>query len=395
MIIPPAQRLSQVKEYYFSVKLREIRQRVANGEDIINLGIGSPDLSPSEATLERLVIEAQQPNHHAYQPYKGIVELRDAFAGWYRKTFRVNLDPHTEILPLMGSKEGIMHISMAFLNPGDEVLVPNPGYPTYASVTRLVGAQVKEYTLQESHDWMPDWEALNAMDLSRVKLMWVNYPHMPTGTPGNDDLVDQLLSFARKNHILLCHDNPYSLILNPHPKSILEKEGAKDVAIELNSLSKSHNMAGWRIGAVVGKSTYINEILKVKSNMDSGMFKPLQLAASAALSQGPEWHEQRNSIYRKRREVAWDILKQLGCTFRENQAGMFTWARIPEKAEHGEAFSETILNETHVFLTPGFIFGTAGERYLRISLCTPIERLEEACQRIRQNALFSQTQKTF
>ena len=394
MIIPPAQRLSQVKEYYFSIKLREIRQRMASGEDIINLGIGSPDLSPSEATLHQLIEAAQHPQHHAYQPYKGILELRAGFAGWYKKTFGVNIDAHTDILPLMGSKEGIMHISMAFLNPGDEVLVPNPGYPTYASVTRLVGATIRSYSLKDSQDWTPNFDELEAADLSKVKLMWINYPHMPTGTPASDELMTQLIEFAHRNKILLCHDNPYSLVLNPHPKSILQYEGAKEVAIELNSLSKSHNMAGWRIGAVVGKSTYIQEILKVKSNMDSGMFKPLQLAAATALSTEPEWHTQRNATYQSRREIAWELLHQLGCTFRENQAGMFVWAKVPEQVENGELFSEQILNETHVFLTPGFIFGSEGDQYLRISLCTEKSRLQEACQRIQQHASFTRTTTT-
>ncbi|MEO1448555.1 MAG: aminotransferase class I/II-fold pyridoxal phosphate-dependent enzyme [Bacteroidota bacterium] len=383
MIIPAADRLGKVEEYYFARKLREIRARDAAGEDIINLGIGNPDLMPATATLKSLVHHAVEPGAHGYQPYKGIPQLREGFASLYLNMYGVVLDAEAELLPLIGSKEGIMHISMAFLNPGDQVLVPNPGYLTYGSVSRLVGAETVLYKLDEAHDWQPDFEALEKQDLSRVKLMWVNYPHMPTGAPATDALMERLIAFGKKHQILICHDNPYSLVLNPHPKSILAYEGARDVAIELNSLSKSHNMAGWRIGMVAGNAAYINLILRVKSNMDSGMFQPLQRAAVEALALPFSWHKERNEEYAKRRVKIEELLTLLDCTFDANQVGMFVWARIPDHVKSGEAMSEEILNAARVFLTPGFIFGSQGERYIRASLCNPLHRLDTALERIR------------
>ncbi len=382
MKIKPAQRLSHIKEYYFSTKLREIRYMDSQGMDIINLGIGSPDLPPSDEAINQLIHHAKDLGNHAYQPYKGIEELREAFRDWYLNTFEVQLNYQEEILPLMGSKEGIMHITMAFVNPGDEILVPNPGYPTYASVGQIVGGNVRSYPLTEHNNWEPDLDQLAQQDLSKVKIMWINYPHMPTGTKANDELFHRLVEFAHEHHILLCHDNPYSLVLNPEPKSILSVQGAKEVAIELNSLSKSHNMAGWRIGMVAGAKEYLTHILKVKSNMDSGMFKPLQQAASWALRLESQWHEERNSVYLRRRDRAFEILKVLGCKYREDQVGMFIWAKLPEGNSTSKEFSDTILHGAKVFLTPGFIFGDQGEGYIRISLCNPIERLNEALDRI-------------
>lgn len=387
MIISPANRLDHVQEYYFARKLRELRNRMAQGEDIINLGIGSPDLSPSDPTLKSLIQHAIEPSNHGYQPYKGIAPLREAFGDWYHRTYGVELDPEQEILPLMGSKEGIMHVSMAFLNPGDQVLVPNPGYPTYSSVAKLLGAEVLSYDLTEQTKWYPDFAALDNMDLSRVKMMWVNYPHMPTGTAGSQALFAQLIAFGKKHQILICHDNPYSMVLNPEPMSLLAVPGAKEVAIELNSLSKSHNMAGWRMGVVVGGVDYINTILQVKSNFDSGMFLPLQQAAVTALGNSGAWHHEQNETYRFRRRIAKRILEALGCTFDPNQVGMFVWARIPATEENSEAFSERILNETSIFITPGFIFGSQGEGYVRISLCTSKARLQESLTRILEKVL--------
>ncbi|MEL6842710.1 MAG: aminotransferase class I/II-fold pyridoxal phosphate-dependent enzyme, partial [Bacteroidota bacterium] len=373
--------------YYFARKLRELRARMAAGEDIINLGIGNPDMSPSDSTLKTLVKTAIEPDQHGYQPYKGIPALRQAFADWYVRTYGVSLNPDSEILPLMGSKEGIMHISMAFLNEGDEVLVPNPGYPTYSSVAKLVGAKIRHYDLTEAKSWQPDFDALEQTDLSKVKIMWVSYPHMPTGAAASRELFARLVAFGKKHQILICHDNPYSLVLNPEPLSIFEVDGAKEVAVELNSLSKSHNMAGWRIGAVSGAADYISTILKVKSNMDSGMFRPLQEAAVTALGNSFEWHGERNEVYRFRRSIAESILRALGCEFQEEQVGMFVWARIPEHAASSEAFSDQVLNEAKVFLTPGFIFGSNGEGYVRISLCTVTPRLQEALTRILEMVL--------
>lgn len=387
MIIPPANRLAQVTEYYFAGKLRELRQRMANGEDIINLGIGNPDMAPSDETVKQLITSAVEPHHHGYQPYKGLPVLRNAFADWYLDTYGVTLDPESNILPLMGSKEGIMHISMAFLNAGDEVLIPNPGYPTYGAVARLLEAKNRFYELSADNDWQPDLKALAQQDLSRVKLMWINYPHMPTGAAARKETFEALVAFAKEHQILLCHDNPYSLVLNPEPISILSVPAAEEVAVELNSLSKSHNMAGWRIGMVAGASTYLDTILKVKSNMDSGMFMATQEAAAKALANPFEWHRQRNEEYELRREIAYQILDSLGCRYERGQTGMFVWAQAPN--HDGMAFSDQVLEETQVFLTPGAIFGTQGESYIRISLCTPRPRLQEALRRMLERQLTS------
>lgn len=382
MLINSANRLAHIQEYYFSRKLREIRRRNVNGEDIINLGIGNPDMQPGDATIKTLIDFAIEPGNHGYQPYKGILSLRQSMTDWYLNTYGVKLDPEHEILPLIGSKEGIMHISMAFLNPGDKVLIPNPGYPTYTSVTKLAGAEPVYYKLTEKNGWYPDFDALEQQNLDSVKIMWVNYPHMPTGAPASKKVFERIIAFGRKHRILICHDNPYSLVLNPVPMSLLAFPKADEVVLELNSLSKSHNMAGWRIGMLAGSKAYISEVLKVKSNMDSGMFLPLQEAAAVALKTPYSWHESRNNTYRERRVIARKILKRLQCSYDENQTGMFIWARIPETAENGETFSESILNERKVFITPGFIFGSAGERYIRISLCSTAEQLQEALQRI-------------
>ncbi len=392
-IIPPASRLNVVKEYYFAGKLRELRSRISEGEDIINLGIGNPDMGPSDDTVKALIQSAVEPHHHGYQPYKGVPGLRLGFADWYLDTYGVMLDPETEILPLIGSKEGIMHISMAFLNPGDEVLIPNPGYPTYSSVTHMVQAIPRAYHLSAEKGWLPNLQALEQEDLSKVKLMWINYPHMPTGTPATMELFEELVAFARRNRILLCHDNPYSLVLNQQPTSIFAVEKAREVAVELNSLSKSHNMAGWRIGIVAGATVYIDNILKVKSNMDSGMFLPLQEAAITALKNGYDWHRIRNEEYAVRKNIATNILDALGCTYADHQAGMFVWARTPASIT-GFDFSDLVLEKALVFVTPGGIFGSEGNHYIRISLCTPRHRLEETLERVEtafSSSIFTQS----
>lgn len=382
MKVKPAERTNSVREYYFSAKLRQIEEMRAAGADIINLGIGSPDQPPSVNTVAKLSEEASKPNVHGYQSYNGSPVLRKAFAGWYQKYFNVTLDPVSEILPLMGSKEGIMHISMAFVDPGDEVLVPDPGYPTYSSVTNLVGGTVRSYALDERSDWQPDLKALEKEDLSKVKLMWTNYPNMPTGAKGSAELFIRLVSFAMEHDILLVNDNPYSFILNNEYLSLLSVKGAMETALELNSLSKSHNMAGWRIGMVAGSSEYIRTILKVKSNMDSGMFLPMQLAAAEALQNPESWYDTVNRTYKQRRKTAESIMNLLDCKFNPDQTGLFLWGRLPEGRQGAEPFVEDILQKAHVFLTPGFIFGSRGERYIRISLCATEERLEEARQRI-------------
>jgi LL-diaminopimelate aminotransferase len=382
MKVKPADRTNTVQEYYFSQKLRQIDQMRSTGADIINLGIGSPDQPPSDNTIRRLADEARKPNVHGYQSYNGNPTLRKAFSDWYLKYFKVRLDPENEILPLMGSKEGIMHISMAFVNTGDEVLVPNPGYPTYSSVTNLVGGKIRYYDLDEKGGWLPDLDKLEKSDLRRVKLMWTNYPNMPTGTKGSASLFRKLVSFSAGHNILLCNDNPYSFILNNDYLSLLAADGALETAIELNSLSKSHNMAGWRIGMVAGNRDYIRNILKVKSNMDSGMFLPLQLAAVEALNNPESWYDTVNKAYKERRKAAESIMELLKCNFDKNQVGLFVWGRIPDEIESCEAFVEEMLNKAHVFLTPGFIFGSQGNRYIRISLCADNERLEEARKRI-------------
>jgi len=382
MIVKPADRTGNVQEYYFSQKLSQIDRMRKEGSDVINLGIGSPDQPPSENTVSTLISEAKKPTSHGYQSYTGIPALRKAFADWYNKYFHVNLNPDNEILLLMGSKEGIMHISMAFVNPGDEVLVPDPGYPTYSSVTNLVGGIVRKYELTEKKGWLPDLESLEMSDLSRVKLMWVNYPNMPTGVKGSIDLFEKLVTFSRKHRILLCNDNPYSFILNNNYRSILAVEGAKDTVLELNSLSKSHNMAGWRIGMVAGHSDYIKTILKVKSNMDSGMFLAMQMAAIEALNNHESWYDTVNSVYLRRRKIVEEIMELLKCRYDKSQAGMFVWGRIPEEITDCESYVENILMKTFIFITPGFIFGKNGERYIRISLCATEEKLNEAKSRI-------------
>lgn len=382
MKVKPADRTASVQEYYFSQKLAQIDKMRREGIDVINLGIGSPDQPPSGSTVEALIREAQKPGSHGYQSYSGIQALRKGFADWYDKYFKVTLNPDNEILLLMGSKEGIMHISMAFVNQGDEVLVPDPGYPTYSSVTSLVGGIVRKYELTEKNGWFPDLEALEKSDLSKVKLMWINYPNMPTGARGSEDLFERLVSFCTQHEILLVNDNPYSFILNDNYISILSVDGAKDIALELNSLSKSHNMAGWRVGMVAGQSDYIRAILKVKSNMDSGMFLGMQMAAVEALRNEEQWFKSVNEVYKRRRRIVEEIMNLLKCRFDLSQVGLFVWGQIPEDIINCELFIEEILNNSHVFITPGFIFGKSGERYIRISLCATEERLNEAKLRI-------------
>jgi LL-diaminopimelate aminotransferase len=384
MIVKPANRTGNVQEYYFSQKLAQIDRMRSEGSDVINLGIGSPDQPPSENTVSALIAEAKKPTSHGYQSYTGIHALRKAFSGWYKKYFHVDLDPDKEILLLMGSKEGIMHISMAFVNPGDEVLVPDPGYPTYSSVTNLVGGIVRKYDLKEEKGWLPDLDSLEKSDLSKVKLMWINYPNMPTGAKASMDMFRELIAFSRKHSILLCNDNPYSFILNNEYKSLLSVDGAKETALELNSLSKSHNMAGWRIGMVAGHSEYIKTILRVKSNMDSGMFLGMQMAAVEALNNPESWYTTVNTVYVRRRKIVEEIMELLHCSFDKSQVGLFVWGRIPESISDCESYVEDILKKSLVFITPGFIFGNNGKRYIRISLCASEKRLTEAKERLIQ-----------
>mgnify|MGYP001791818196 FL=1 len=382
MRVKPADRTAKVQEYYFSQKLAQIDRMRREGADVINLGIGSPDQPPSENTIAALIAEAKKPTSHGYQSYNEIPALRKAFAEWYKKYFHVDLDPEKEILLLMGSKEGIMHISMAFVNSGDDDLVPDPGYPIYSSVTHLVGGIFSKYNLVKEKGWFPDIESLEQSDLSKVKLMWVNYPHMPTGTPGTVSLFEKLVAFSQKHGILLCNDNPYSFILNKDYHSLMEVKGAKEIALELNSLSKSHNMAGWRIGMVAGHSEYIKNILKVKSNMDSGMFLAMQMAAVEALNNPASWYDKVNVVYLRRRKIVEEIMDILNCRYDKSQVGLFVWGRIPEGIINCEMYIEEILNKSNVFITPGFIFGENGERYIRISLCANEKRLEEAKERL-------------
>ncbi|MFI3305887.1 MAG: aminotransferase class I/II-fold pyridoxal phosphate-dependent enzyme [Rikenellaceae bacterium] len=380
----PAQRIESVSEYYFSKKLREIAALNAAGQDIISLGVGGPDRAPHQSVVERLCSEAHVDSNHSYQSYVGIPELRAAMSKWYGARYGVELNPANEILPLIGSKEGILHISMAFLNAGDGVLVPNPGYPTYTSVSRLMQAEIFTYDLTEDGGWMPDFEALEQLPLDKIKLMWVNYPNMPTGTNASREVNERLVEFARRHSIIVVCDNPYSMILNPAPLSILEVEGAKECCIELNSLSKSLNMSGWRVGMLSTNSTFIEWILRVKSNIDSGMFKPLQLAAVEALELGDEWYAELNEIYARRRVVAAKIMAAIGCTYDESQVGLFLWGKIAEGESSAEEVCDRVLNEARVFVTPGFIFGSQGDRYVRISLCATEERMEEALARINE-----------
>lgn len=383
--IIPADRLNTVQEYYFSTKLREVAEMNAAGKSVISLGIGSPDLPPSGETVRALSESAAKNDAHGYQPHVGIPQLRDAFAAWYKRWYGVTIDPAKEIQPLIGSKEGILHISLAFLNPGDGVLVPNPGYPTYTSVSKMAGAKIHTYDLDENNNWQPDFEALEKMDLSGVKLMWVNYPNMPTGANGSLGLFKKLVAFGRKHGIVIAHDNPYSLILNENPLSIMQVEGAKEICIELNSMSKSHNMPGWRIGLVVSNPQFIGWILKVLSNIESGILKPMQMATIAALNNSDEWHRKNNiELYANRRKYAAAIMDELDCTYDENQVGMFLWGKIPAKYKSSEELADKILYDAGVFLTPGFIFGSKGERYIRISLCCNEYMLKEALERIKK-----------
>lgn len=382
--IRPSHRMDCIKEYYFSKKNREIAELRKQGRDIISLGIGSPDMPPHQRVIDRLASEAQRPDVHAYQPYNGSDLLREAYAAWYEKWYNVKLNPKTEVLPLLGSKEGIMHICMAFLDAGDKVLVPNPGYPTYRAAVTLAGGEVLEYHLNESTDFYPDFDAIEKEDLSRVKLMFVNYPNMPTGTLPTVELFEKLVAFAEKHNILLVHDNPYSFVRNTLQLSLLSIPGAWDVAIEMNSTSKGHSMAGWRVGVVVGRPEWIADILRFKSNMDSGMFFPVQAASAEALALGNEWFDELNATYYAREAEGYALLDALGCEYRKNQAGLFVWAKIPASFE-GDcfAFSDKVLDECDVFITPGGIFGSEGERYIRISLCMPKERLAEAAERVK------------
>lgn len=385
MNIKPAERLNSVSEYYFSKKLKEVAEMNAKGMNVVSLGIGSPDLPPSKETVEALTASAAQANAHGYMPYVGIPELRKAFADWYQKWFKVELNPANEIQPLIGSKEGILHISLAFLNPGDGVLVPNPGYPTYSSVSNLVQAKVSTYDLDEDNNWQPDFEALEQMDLTGVKLMWVNYPNMPTGASATPELFEKLVAFGKKHSIVICNDNPYSFILNDNRLSILQVEGAKDICIELNSMSKSHNMPGWRMGVLASNAQFVEWVLKVKSNIDSGQFKPMQIAAIAALNNSEAWHREMNiELYRNRRHLAEEILKTLGCTFDEKQVGMFLWGKIPAQYKDSGELADKVLYDAKVFITPGFIFGDKGNQYIRLSLCANDNMLAEALDRVKK-----------
>lgn len=377
-----AKRLETVEEYYFSTKLRQVRQMISEGKPVLNMGIGSPDLTPPPKAIEAMVKALGDEKAHEYQSYQGLPELRKGIADFYKSQFDVALDPNIEILPLMGSKEGIMHISLAFLNEGDEVLIPDPGYPTYSSVTNLVGAKSVFYDLKEQNNWMPDLEALESRDLSKVKLMWINYPHMPTGTGGSLELFESLVAFAKRHQIVLLNDNPYSFVLNDNPISIFQIEGAKEVALELNSLSKTFNMSGWRIGMVSGKQEFIDAILKIKSNMDSGMFYGIQKGAIEALKLGSEWFDSQNKIYKRRRKLIFQLAEKLGCTFNKEAVGMFVWAKLPFGNRSSETFIDTFLIEKNIFLTPGTIFGKNGEGYIRFSLCIPEEKIQEAIDRL-------------
>ncbi len=383
-MIKPANRLAEVSEYYFSRKLKEVAAMNTQGMDIISLAIGSPDMPPSEKTIKRLCEVAERADAHGYQPTMGIPELREAMARFYQKWFGVELNPATEIQPLIGSKEGILHVTLAFVNPGEKVLVPNPGYPTYTSLSKILGAQVVNYNLKEDNGWQPDFDELEKMDLTGVKLLWTNYPNMPTGGNARRETYQRLIDFAQRHQIVVVNDNPYSFILNEEHLSIMQIEGAKDCSIELNSLSKSHNMPGWRVGMCVSNPTFISWILKVKSNIDSGTFRGLQMAAAEALENDEAWHRQANiETYAARRRYAEEIMTALGCSFDTNQVGMFLWGRIPERYANCEELTEKVLYEARVFITPGFIFGSNGDRYVRISLCAKEEKIKEALERVK------------
>ena len=380
-MIQKADRLSEVKEYYFSKKLREVAALKNEGRPIINIAIGSPDLAPPLNVIEAINNAMQIPNVHQYQSYQGIPELREGISKFYKDYYQVDLNPNNEILPLMGSKEGIMHISMAFLNKGDQVLIPNPGYPTYASVTKLVQAEPILYNLKETTNWLPNLEEIENQDLSKVKMMWINYPHMPTGAEATKEHFKKLIDFAKKYNILIVNDNPYSFILNDSPTSLLAVEGAKEVAVELNSLSKSFNMAGWRVGMVVGNSKILKTILQVKSNMDSGMFLGIQKGAVEALNLTKDWFEKQNKIYKKRQALVWKIFDALDCSYNKSIGGLFVWAKLP-KGKFAEQFTDTLLYEKDVFITPGTVFGSNGEGYIRASLCVSEEVFKEVLERV-------------
>lgn len=383
-MIQPSIRVQNIKEYYFSTKLKEIAAMKAAGADIVSLGIGGPDLPPHDEVIETMSAAIHDPSNHGYQTHIGIPELRDAFASWYSRWYGVKLNAVSEVQPLIGSKEGVTHISLAFLNPGDKVLVPNPGYPTYSSISRMAGGEVVYYDLLEDNDWQPDFEALESMPLDNVKLMWLNYPNMPTGARAKRETFEKVVEFGRRHGIVIVHDNPYSFILNPEPQSIMSVPGAKDIAIELNSLSKSHNMPGWRVGVAVSNPEFLSWILRIKSNIDSGQFKPLMLAAAKALEAGPEWHKSLNEAYASRRIIAEKVMEALGCEFDSQQAGLFLWGRIKDESISSRDLADKVLQEAHVFITPGFIFGSNGERYIRISLCAPEDKLTEALNRINK-----------
>ena len=383
--IKPADRLSQVAEYYFSRKLKQIDRLNAEGKDIVSLAIGSPDMPPSRQTIDKLCEAARQAGSHGYQPTMGTPELRQAMAGFYKRWYGVSIDPQTEIQPLIGSKEGILHITLAFVNTGDKVLVPDPGYPTYTSLSKLLGTEVTTYNLRENNGWQPDFEELEGMDLTGVRLMWTNYPNMPTGVPARMETYRRLVSFARRHNIVVVNDNPYSLILNEKPVSLMQVEGAKDCCIELNSMSKSHNMPGWRVGMCVSNRQFIQWLLKVKSNIDSGTFRGIQLAAAEAYNNSDAWHHQANiETYRRRRSLAEAIMQELGCEYGRDQVGMFLWGKIPDQFATAEELTEKVLHRARVFVTPGFIFGSNGERYIRISLCAKDEKMEKALKRIKE-----------
>ena len=384
--IRPADRLSLVQEYYFSRKLKEVAKLNAEGQDIISLAIGSPDMPPSQQTIDKLCEVASQPTAHGYQPTMGTPELRQAMASFYKRWYGVDVDPDTEVQPLIGSKEGILHVTLAFVNPGEQVLVPNPGYPTYTSLSKILGAEIVNYNLREDNGWQPDFDELESMDLSRVRLMWTNYPNMPTGGNARRETYGRLVAFAKKHNIVVVNDNPYSFILNEHPMSLMQVPGAKDCCIEFNSMSKSHNMPGWRVGMCVSNPTFISWILKIKSNIDSGTFRGIQLAAAEAYNTNtPEWHREANiATYRRRRDIAEQIMQTLGCTYDHEQVGMFLWGKIPDKYSGCEQLTERVLHEARVFVTPGFIFGSNGQRYIRISLCAKDVKIREALDRIRQ-----------
>jgi len=381
-MIAPSNRLSSVKEYYFSKKLREIKDMEDNGRPVINIAIGSPDLAPPQDIITTLKEASLMPQANKYQSYQGLLELRTAMAKFYHSSFNVTLDPLSEVLPLMGSKEGVMLISLAFLNAGDKVLIPNPGYPTYTSTTKLLHAEPLFYNLSENNNWAPNFEAIEREDLSKVKLMWINYPHMLTGTVASEALFNKLIAFAKKHKILLVNDNPYSFILNKTPMSILNIAGAKDVALELNSLSKTFNMPGWRVGMLLGKEKYINAVLKVKSNMDSGMYFGIQKSAIVALQSAKDWYANLNAVYTKRRQLVWLILDILGCTYNKNTSGLFVWAKVPKNSD-GKSLSDYLLSHKNIFVTPGFIFGSQGKNYIRVSLCNSEDVLKNVLKRLK------------